>query len=411
MDQESIFIRAEAALKLPLAPATVVMVQTFARASFGELTSLEASVRRAQKSTLDVDNVRTRVADLMRRCRELIAQPVAVSPLVAAAEEELRATSPAAAAQAPSPASAAQAPAPASAAPAPVLAAQAAKRPAEREKEDHDGGEEEDLDGGDEVGAPGAGAGAGAAPRTHVRKDARRSEEELASARFSRFPSWVVSKGTLPRVRGTEPVSYLEHYIMTGEVYCADCLDPRPIKVGKWTGNLRQHEEKKDHVLAVKAKGVGAPGGGNPFQRVAVKARTPEEQEERNESEERTRALTHALGIGTGTNPTQFCKQHGASGLISQSGAALRGTAHAIGSSERVVARDAVVAEDLMDREIAALGKGEFFAIGTDGSSMRREKAIIILLHDTIRREIKFTYNRSVLERMLARELAHMLTL
>ena len=44
-DQESIFIRAEAALKLHLEPATVVMVQTFARSSFGELTSLEATYR------------------------------------------------------------------------------------------------------------------------------------------------------------------------------------------------------------------------------------------------------------------------------------------------------------------------------------------------------------------------------
>ena len=44
-DQESIFIRAEAALKLHLEPTTVVMVQTFARSSFGELTSLEATYR------------------------------------------------------------------------------------------------------------------------------------------------------------------------------------------------------------------------------------------------------------------------------------------------------------------------------------------------------------------------------
>jgi hypothetical protein len=46
-------------------------VQQLARSVFGELTDLERVTRQASRSTLEVDQARARVADLMRRCREL----------------------------------------------------------------------------------------------------------------------------------------------------------------------------------------------------------------------------------------------------------------------------------------------------------------------------------------------------
>jgi len=369
MDSAAVMTRAEAALGMPLSAATLSIVQQLARSIFGELTELERATRQASRSTLEVDQVRARVADLMKRCRELpqLPPPAAMSVLDEA-EAELRALVGGLATSS-SPASAS-----ASSSASSSSAAKGEKRPAVGDAEDDD--VEEPADDGE------GGRGARGRPAAKASRKGK-TPEELASARFEAFPqTWIVKKGTLSRVKGTVAVTYHEHYLKTGEIFCVICEDPKPIKVGSSTGNISQHEQSKAHKQASTAH--GAPGGSNPFERAAAgskKVLTPEQLEAREESQLRLRALLHALMVGTGTNPAQLVKQHHSTGLISQASAALRGTSHAAGSSEATVSRDCSKAEELLDKEVAGLLKGEFYSMGADGTNIRRNKCQIILLN------------------------------
>lgn len=113
-------------------------------------------------------------------------------------------------------------------------------------------------------------------------QDARRALSRALRA----FPQkWIVKEGTPPRVKGMVPVTYRDHYVETGELVCAICVDPKPIKVGASTGNIGQHEQSKAHKQASTAHGT--PGGSNPFVRAAAgskKVITPEQLEARGKS-------------------------------------------------------------------------------------------------------------------------------
>jgi hypothetical protein len=187
MDSAAVMTRAEAALGMPLSAATLSIVQQLARSIFGELTELERATRQASRSTLEVDQVRARVADLMKRCRELpqLPPPAAMSVLDEA-EAELRALVGGLATSS-SPASAS-----ASSSASSSSAAKGEKRPAEGDAEDDDG--EEPADDGE------GGRGARGRPAAKASRKGK-TPEELASARFEAFPqTWIVKKGTLSRV-------------------------------------------------------------------------------------------------------------------------------------------------------------------------------------------------------------------
>ena len=363
-DSAAVFARAEAALAVPLSTATLSIVQNLARSVFGELTELERVTRQASRSTLEVDTVRARIADLMKRCRELPPPPPpALMSVLQEAEAELRALR----AQDGSAASSASSPASASASSS--SAAKRARSTEDEAKADENAADEE--------------GGVSALNPTAAKASRKgKTPEELAGTRFDAFPqTWIVKEGTLPRIKGMAPVTHREHYVATGELFCAICVDPKPIKVGASTGNIGQHEQSKSHKQAVSAR--GAPGGSNPFERAAAgkKVLTPEQVEAREASQLRLRALVHALMVGTGTNPAQLVKQHHSTGVISLASAALRGTSHAVGSSEATVSRDCAKAEELLDKEIASLLKGEFFCMGADGTNIWRCKCQIVLIY------------------------------
>jgi len=347
MSLDGLLQGAGALLLMPVQESTATSVGTLARSIEGQLRDAEGVERSAMRSTAAIKVVRDQVTALLARCIAMSAPQLPATPAATSSSSAM-----------------------------PLAAAPAAD-------EDED---EIEVEVEDEGAGVGAGAGAGASTRKRLKRDQtdeerRQNAVKVAGERFDRFPQWVIAEGTLPHVKGTEAITYRNHYIKTGEVFCKFCKD-KPVKVGASTGNITQHSEKQLHKDSVLS--VGKAGGGlNPFSSAmsAAKPLSAEDLQRREGSHARLRALTHACAIGVGTNPSQIVKQHGSGSLVSDCVSYLRSTSHAVGSSERTVHRDEVTAEGLLDAEVRSLLQKEFYAVGFDGTSMRREKVQLILVN------------------------------
>ena len=286
---DDVFARAKAVVLMRVTPATATALLNVADKIYDELVDVPGSAADDAEGAKLVGAVLcvTGPLELFRaRCRELAGAPLGLKAVGLTKTVGVVGTSAGAGASTIAAAAIAA---------AVGAAAGGAEDVVEDVVEDGDKGATSMLDGADDNDGAGGGGGGGGGAISRKRARLSRSPEDLARDRFdalaAKYP-WALTTGTLPHVRGSAVVTYREHYVATGEIFCSMCKGGKPIAVGSYTGNAVQHTTSTSHKQAVSA--VGAPGGPNPFASASMsrKVRTPDQEAARALAEVNLRALS-----------------------------------------------------------------------------------------------------------------------
>lgn len=214
-----------------------------------------------------------------------------------------------------------------------------------------------------------------------------RKESDIMRKReqFKRLYSehvWIKSSGYLVAPKGGVQKSYEDVWVNEGILHCMACVTS--INVGMSTGNIGKHALTVSHKNNVQQKtGGGSQIGINHFTVAAPpkKQLSPAQKVEKEECIYNLRAVTHALALSYGVNPTEMGLVLGPHCLLKDATKSLESESTDIATSESVITKDFVKAEEILDNAIKKLLGTDPIAVGVDGTSMRHKKIQLVVLH------------------------------
>lgn len=167
-------------------------------------------------------------------------------------------------------------------------------------------------------------------------------------------------------------------WIQDRKLHCTLCQVP--INIGNNTGNIGKHAGNESHKSKVDTNQIALNHYATPLP-PKPKALSPEERTRKEKCVSYLRAVTHALTIAHGMNPTEMTKVMGPKTLIKESIKALEAESMEFATSPQTITRDFALAEDLLDKAITSLIGTDPIAVGVDGTSMRDSKVQLVLIH------------------------------